>query len=123
MLYQQRAAYETIMSICLNQPRCKKFFVWGMRDGQSWVNSRFPGYGSPLLFTGTGTTYTPKPAYYGLISALQATSVRAPGARQRAVNFSSAEAPYDVRGRQMKSLPAGPSFKARKPVLAAKTVQ
>src|SRR5690606_20110786 len=74
-LAQQSAAYEEILSICLAQPRCKKFFVWGMRDGSSWINNRFPGYGTPLLFSGSGTTYTPKPAYHGLISVLQTTPV------------------------------------------------
>jgi endo-1,4-beta-xylanase len=121
-LYQQRQAYETIMSICLAQPRCKKFFVWGMRDGSSWINQRFPGYGTPLLFTGTGNTYTPKPAYYGLIATLQSTSVRSPGAR-RAVQFTPVGASYDLRGRQMKSLPAGPSFKARKTAPVKSAVQ
>ncbi|MCD6023387.1 MAG: beta,4-xylanase [Fibrobacteria bacterium] len=116
-LYQQRQAYETIMSICLNQPRCKKFYVWGLRDGSSWINSRFPGYGNPLLFSGSGSTYTPKPAYYGLIASLQTTSVRAPGARG-AVRFTPAGPAYDIRGRQMKSLPAGPSSLVRKTVPA-----
>ncbi len=122
-LAQQSQAYETIMSICLAQPRCKKFFVWGVRDGQSWVNNRFPGYGTPLLFSGTGSTYTPKPAYYGVIAALQTTSIRTPGARQRAVSFTTSGPSYDMRGRQLKSLPAGPSMKARKPVQSKTTKQ
>ena len=118
MLYKQKEAYETIMSICLSQPACKRVFVWGLRDGQSWVNSRFPGYGSPLLFSGTGSNYTPKPAYYGLISVLSSTAIRTPGARQRAIHFTTAGASYDMRGRQLKSLPAGPSFTAQKPAPA-----
>ena len=123
-LAQQRQAYETILSICLAQPRCKRFFVWGVRDGQSWINSRFPGYGSPLLFTGTGTTYTPKPAYHGLISVLEnpPAALRGgtafPGARRRppALQQVGNEPVRDVLGRRMPSLPDNrPSFAARKP--------
>jgi endo-1,4-beta-xylanase len=122
-LAQQRTAYENVLSMCLAQPRCKKFFVWGVRDGQSWINSRFPGYGSPLLFTGTGTTYTPKPAYHGLISVLENTaSLRGgtafPGARRRppALRLVGNEPVRDVLGRRMPSLPDNrPAFVARKP--------
>jgi endo-1,4-beta-xylanase len=123
-LQQQRQAYETILSICLAQPRCKKFFVWGVRDGSSWIISRYPGYGSPLLFTGTGTTYTPKPAYDGLIHVLQTTPVSLrgqsafPGARRRApaLQFRSDVPVRDVLGRSMPSLPEGrPVFGAQKP--------
>jgi endo-1,4-beta-xylanase len=118
-LAAQRTAYETILGICLAQPRCKRFYVWGLRDGQSWVNSRFSGYGSPLLFTGSSTTYTPKPAYYGLISVLQTTSIRKdPGARRRApaLTFRANEPVRDLMGRNMKSLPDRPGFAAQKPV-------
>jgi endo-1,4-beta-xylanase len=121
-LAQQRTAYETILGICLAQPRCKRFYVWGIRDGSSWVNSRFSGYGSPLLFTGSGSTYTPKPAYYGLISVLSSTPVRGePGARRRApaLSFRSGEPVRDLLGREMgrsmKSLPGRPAFAAQKP--------
>jgi endo-1,4-beta-xylanase len=130
-LAAQRQAYETILSICLAQPRCKRFFVWGLRDGQSWVNSRFPGYGSPLLFTGTGTTYTTKPAYDGLVHILQTTPVSlrgqgasAPGARRRApaMQFRSDLPVRDVLGRTMPSLPDGrPAFMAQKPVASEKS--
>jgi endo-1,4-beta-xylanase len=114
---QQSAAYENLLSMCLAQPRCKRFYVWGMRDGSSWVNSRFPGWGSPLLFDGTGTTYTPKPAYYGLISVMQTTSVRpAPGMRHRpyGLTFRSGEPVRDLLGRNMRSLPDRPTFAAQK---------
>ncbi len=127
-LQLQREAYETILSICLAQPRCKRFFVWGVRDGSSWVNSRFPGYGSPLLFRGTGTTYTTKPAYDGLVSVLTTTPVSLrgqtafPGARRRApaLQFRSDVPIRDVRGRTIPSLPSGrASFAAQKPAEAA----
>jgi endo-1,4-beta-xylanase len=128
-LAQQSDAYEEILSICLAQPRCKKFYVWGMRDGSSWINSRYPGYGSPLLFTGSGTTYTPKPAHAGLISVLQTTPVslrtgsQFPGARRRApaLQFRSDVPVRDLLGRSLPSLPNGRStFAAQKPVLETK---
>lgn len=118
-LQQQRQAYETALGLCLAQPRCKRFFVWGLRDGSSWINSRYPGYGSPLLFTGSGATYTPKPAYYGLISVLEsATPVRKePGARRRppALNYRSGEPVRDLLGRSLRSMPERPLFTAQKP--------
>jgi endo-1,4-beta-xylanase len=113
-LAQQRTAYETVLSLCLSEPRCKNFVVWGVRDDGSWINSRYTGFGSPLLFSGSGTTYTAKPAYYGLISVLQTTSVRGAHSRARAVELQSAGRPFDLRGRQLKSLPTGPTFQARK---------
>ena len=112
-LAQQRQAYETVMSLCLAQPACKNFYVWGVHDGNTWITSKYSGFGAPLLFTAS-PAYTPKPAYDGLISVMSTTAIRAPGARSRAVDFTPAGAPYDIRGRQMKSLPAGPSFKVRK---------
>ncbi len=124
-LEQQREAYETILSMCLAQPRCKRFYVWGIRDGQSWINNRYPGWGAPLLFTGSGTTYTPKPAYHGLIDVLETTPVSLrgrsafPGAqrRTRALVYEGREPLRDVLGRKMPSLPDGrASFAARKPV-------
>lgn len=124
-LAQQREAYETILSICLAQPRCKKFFVWGLRDGSSWINSRYPGYGSPLLFTGSGTTYTPKPAYDGLVHILETTPVVSlrgqssfPGARRRApvMQYRSDLPVRDLLGRRMPALPDGrASFAGQKP--------
>jgi hypothetical protein len=121
-LAAQRTAYETILGICLAQPRCKRFYVWGTRDGSSWVNSRFSGYGSPLLFTGSGSTYTPKPAYYGLISVLETTPIRKdPGAVRRApaLNFRANEPVRDLMGRDIgrnsRSLPDRPVFAAQKP--------
>jgi endo-1,4-beta-xylanase len=127
-LAQQRAAYENVLSMCLAQPRCKRFYVWGMRDGSSWINSRYPGWGSPLLFTGTGTTYTPKPAYDGLVHVLQTTTAIqrnavTPGARRRApaLQFSSHDPVRDLLGRRMPSLPDRPGFVAKKPIQENRT--
>lgn len=131
-LAQQRAAYESVLSMCLAQPRCKRLFVWGVRDGSSWINSRYPGWGSPLLFTGTGTTYTTKPAYDGLVSVLQTTpvSLRAgsqfPGARRRApaLQFRSDVPARDLLGRNVPSLPSGrASFAAQKPTSTEKSTR
>ena len=118
-LQQQRQAYETALGLCLAQPRCKSFYVWGVRDGQSWINSRYPGYGSPLLFSGTGTTYTPKPAYYGLISVLETTASvrRQPGAARQApsLNYRATGPVRDLLGRRVHAAPDRPLFKAQKP--------
>src|SRR5690606_5914622 len=123
-LEQQRESYEQILSMCLAQPRCKRFYVWGMRDEQSWINNRYPGWGAPLLFTGSGTTYTPKPAYYGLISVLETTPVSLrghsgfPGARRRgpALRYENRGPLRDLLGRRMPSLPDGrASFGAPEP--------
>jgi endo-1,4-beta-xylanase len=128
-LAQQRAAYENVLSMCLAQPRCKRFYVWGMRDGQSWINSRYPGWGSPLLFTGTGTTYTPKPAYDGLVHVLQTTTAiernaAAPGARRRppALQFHSHGPVRDLLGRRMPGLPDHrPAFATSRPASQGET--
>ena len=122
-LAQQSAAYQNILSICLAQPRCKNFFTWGVRDDGSWIPGKYTGFTAPLLFSGSGTTYTPKPAYYGLISVLQSTAIRHdPGARRRSplLTFRENEPLRDLMGRSMKSLPDRPTgrpvFAAQKPV-------
>lgn len=122
-LAAQSQAYQTILGICLAQPRCKNFFVWGVRDDGSWIPGKYTGFTAPLLFSGSGTTYTPKPAYYGLIATLQSTAVRAePGARRRApaLTFRAGEPLRDLMGRRIKSLPGRPAdrpaFAAQRPV-------
>ena len=65
----QKAAYKSMMALCLRHPGCKTFITWGVNDAQSWR-----GAGAvPLLFTGT-TTITPKPAYTGVQEALLAAA-------------------------------------------------
>ena len=73
-LASQRAAYETLLGICLANPNCKNFFLWGLNDGSSWIPGQYPGKGAPLLFD---DSFNPKPAYAGVQAGLKATPVRA----------------------------------------------
>lgn len=117
-LQEQREAYETVLSMCLAQPACKSFFIWGMRDGQSWINSRYEGFGAPLLFSGTGSEYNPKPAYDGLIHVLQTTTaIKAePGTRRRPAMTYRAQGPIrDLLGRKVSPLPGGRAFTTQSP--------
>jgi hypothetical protein len=89
-----------------------------VRDDGSWIPGKYSGFTAPLLFSGSGTTYTPKPAYYGLIATLQATAIRGePGARRRApaLTFRANEPVRDLLGRSMNSLPDRPVFAVQKP--------
>lgn len=70
-LQKQRDAYEQLLGICLAQPACKNFFMWGLNDGSSWIPGQYPGQGAPLLFN---DSYQAKPAYDGLVEVLQNTT-------------------------------------------------
>ncbi len=68
-LQTQKEKYKALMTVCVTEPSCKSFFTWGVNDNQSW--RRPQASTAPLLFTGT-STLTPKPAYFGVVEALQA---------------------------------------------------
>ena len=106
-LAAQRRAYETLMSICLANTNCKNFFVWGLDDASSWIPGSFPGMGAPLLFTSSGSVYTPKSAYYGLQGVLANTSGvrRSPTVRLRTMRSGTLSETFDLRGRQIAHLP------------------
>jgi len=55
---QQAAVFEQVLSLCLDQPRCKAFQTWGFTDMYSWR-----GEFSPLLLD---ERYQIKPAYLAL---------------------------------------------------------
>jgi endo-1,4-beta-xylanase len=79
-LNKQRSEYQILMNLFLAQPECKAFFLWGVNDAQSWIPDVFNGYGAPLLFyntSGTNGEFVPKPCYYGIVDAFQATNVLA----------------------------------------------
>ncbi len=62
-LTAQASVYSRIAQLCLERPQCKRFTVWGLDDGTSWVNYRadFGAYDdAPLLFD---RNWLPKPAY------------------------------------------------------------
>ncbi len=61
---QQAEVYRQIMTICLQQERCKALQTWGFTDQYSWRRNF-----SPLIFD---RAYQPKPAYSALQEALTA---------------------------------------------------
>jgi len=59
----QATKYKNIMKAIIDNggDAVKAVVVWGVRDDQSWRNSKYP-----ILFTGSGETITKKPAYDSL---------------------------------------------------------
>ncbi|RIH86744.1 Endo-1,4-beta-xylanase Z [Meiothermus luteus] len=62
-LEKQAQVYREVMRVCLGQPRCKAFTLWGFTDAHSWRSAS-----EPLIFD---ADYKPKPAYLALQQALQ----------------------------------------------------
>lgn len=67
-LYAQANLYSEIATICVQQPACKVLQTWGFTDHYSWVPRFFKGTGWALLWD---ADYQKKPAYYGVLDALQ----------------------------------------------------
>jgi len=67
-LTQQVQIYQNIMTVCLQQPNCTAFQVWGVSYNDSWIPSAFPGYGAALPFD---FNYQPTQAFTALLTALQ----------------------------------------------------
>ena len=55
---QQAEVYEGVLSLCLDQPRCKAYQAWGFTDMYSWRRQY-----KPLLLD---RRYQPKPAYFAI---------------------------------------------------------
>ena len=66
-LNAQAKLYGELMTICVQQPRCKLFQTWGFTDKYSWIPGAFPGMGWALLWT---DTYQKKPAYTSVSNVL-----------------------------------------------------
>ncbi|HEY8472516.1 MAG TPA: endo-1,4-beta-xylanase [Natronosporangium sp.] len=66
-LQQQAADYRRVYEICQNVPKCAGVTVWGVHDGQSWVDSTFPEFDSPLLWD---DNFQPKPAFNAVLDQL-----------------------------------------------------
>jgi endo-1,4-beta-xylanase len=64
-LESQKARYKALAKLCLDVPACKSFYAWGVNDAQSWRGAN----AAALLFSGT-TTLTAKPAFWGVVEAL-----------------------------------------------------
>ncbi len=63
----QASNYKELMKICLSNPNCTTFMLWGFTDKHSWIPGTFPGYGNALIYD---NNYKPKPAYDALKEAL-----------------------------------------------------
>ncbi len=66
-LQRQAEVYRSMASICLEQRACSLFETWGFTDKYSWIPEAHPGWGSALYFD---EALKPKPAFFGLVSAL-----------------------------------------------------
>jgi endo-1,4-beta-xylanase len=66
-LNAQAKLYGELMTMCLQQPRCKAFQTWGFTDKYSWIPGSFPGMGWALPWD---DTYQKKPAYTAISNAL-----------------------------------------------------
>jgi endo-1,4-beta-xylanase len=62
-LAKQADLYQEVLQICLRQPKCKAFTLWGFTDAYSWRAAS-----EPLIFD---ADYQPKPAYFASQGALQ----------------------------------------------------
>jgi endo-1,4-beta-xylanase len=67
-LATQAQIYQTILTVCLQQPSCTAFQMWGVSYNDSWIPSFFPGYGAALPFD---FNYQPTPSVNALLAALQ----------------------------------------------------
>jgi endo-1,4-beta-xylanase len=66
-LERQAEIYGDTLQLCLDEPSCTAFVMWGFADCHSWIPSSFKGWGDALVFDGD---YAPKPAYDRLCDVL-----------------------------------------------------
>jgi endo-1,4-beta-xylanase len=62
----QKSVYQSLVGVCVAEPRCDGVTFWGFTDAHSWIDREF-GADDPLLFD---EQYAAKPAYYGVLDAL-----------------------------------------------------
>ena len=72
-LAAQAKLYAEITKTCVEQPACKVLQTWGFTDRYSWIPRYYPQMGWALLWD---AEYGKKPAYFGLLTALQGQSKR-----------------------------------------------
>ena len=79
-LAAQADAYEALTALCLDIAACTGITVWGIHDGDTWLDSFSLTAGAapnrPLLFD---AAYAQKPAYDGVVAGLQPITVAVPG--------------------------------------------
>lgn len=104
-LASQRQAYETLLGICLANPNCKNFFLWGLNDGSSWIPGQYAGQGAPLLFD---DGFNPKPAYTGLQTVFKVpVALRATGnGNAELIPRNLWNKSFDLRGRALHGFPS-----------------
>lgn len=66
----QAVLYQRMLDVCLLQPRCTGFSVWGVTDKYTWLRGE-----NPLLFD---ANYQPKPAYTALRNRLASGNNQVP---------------------------------------------
>jgi len=66
-LAKQKEDYQGTLAVCLANPNCKTFVIWGVTDAYSWIPASYPGWGAGLLLD---SAYAPKPAYEGIWTGL-----------------------------------------------------
>ena len=66
-LQQQAQEYAQVFEICQNVSACAGVTTWGIHDAQSWVDSTFPEFDSPLMWD---DNLNPKPAYQAVLDQL-----------------------------------------------------
>jgi GH35 family endo-1,4-beta-xylanase len=59
----QAEEYRRVVEVCLQTPACDMVVVWGLHDGNTWVDYTFPAQTAPLLFD---ANFNPKPAYWAV---------------------------------------------------------
>jgi uncharacterized protein (TIGR03437 family) len=67
-LQSQAQVYQNIMTVCLQQPNCTAFQVWGVAYGDSWIPGSEPGNGAALPFD---FNYQPTPSFTSMMTALE----------------------------------------------------
>jgi len=69
-LEQQAAIYRDVLEVCLSEPACEAFLVWGFTDKHSWINDpdfHDKSHEAACLYD---ALYQPKPAYFSLQQVL-----------------------------------------------------
>jgi endo-1,4-beta-xylanase len=70
-LQTQAQTFQRVMTVCLQQPNCTAFQVWGVSYADSWIPGFFPGFGAALPFDKNDQ---PTGAFQALMTALQTTA-------------------------------------------------
>ena len=66
-LAPQSDLYRNMMQVCLTAQNCKRFSLWGVNDGYSWLPQFFKKPNAPLVFDELSR---PKPTYDALMEVL-----------------------------------------------------